>query len=142
MRLWSLHPRYLDQVGLVALWREGLLAKKVLEGNTRGYRHHPQLDRFRTHFSPAAAINNYLAAVLSEAMSRGYHFNQKKIDAHPPTNLIPVTTGQLIYERKHLSSKLSWRSPKHLVDLPEFPDPHPLLIVVEGGIENWERVVQ
>jgi len=30
MRLWSLHPRYLDAKGLVALWREGLLAQKVL----------------------------------------------------------------------------------------------------------------
>jgi hypothetical protein len=33
MRLWSLHPRYLDAKGLQAVWREGLLAKKVLQGN-------------------------------------------------------------------------------------------------------------
>lgn len=33
MRLWSLHPSYLDAVGLVALWREGLLARKVLQGH-------------------------------------------------------------------------------------------------------------
>jgi len=25
MRLWTLHPKYLDARGLVALWREGLL---------------------------------------------------------------------------------------------------------------------
>ncbi|MEN6399799.1 MAG: pyrimidine dimer DNA glycosylase/endonuclease V, partial [Rectinema sp.] len=29
MRLWTLHPQYLDQKGLTAAWREGLLAKKV-----------------------------------------------------------------------------------------------------------------
>jgi hypothetical protein len=30
MRIWSLHPKYLDSKGLVALWRESLLAKNVL----------------------------------------------------------------------------------------------------------------
>ena len=38
MRLWSLRPKYLDSQGLVALWREGLLAQAVLRGKTRGYR--------------------------------------------------------------------------------------------------------
>ena len=61
MRLWTLHPRYLDAAGLVALWREGLLARAVLRGKTRGYRHHPQLERFRCHASPRSAINRYLA---------------------------------------------------------------------------------
>ena len=37
MRLWSLHPRCLDAKGLVALWREGLLAQEVLRGKTRDY---------------------------------------------------------------------------------------------------------
>ena len=32
MRLWSLHPCYLDPAGLVAVWREGLLARAVLRG--------------------------------------------------------------------------------------------------------------
>jgi hypothetical protein len=47
MRIWSIHPKYLDIKGLVALWREALLAKHVLEGRTKGYRNHPQLDRFK-----------------------------------------------------------------------------------------------
>jgi hypothetical protein len=38
---------YLDGRGLVALWREALLAQAVLRGRTRGYRH-PQLARFRS----------------------------------------------------------------------------------------------
>src|SRR5690606_6899395 len=42
MRLWSLHPRYLDRQGLLALWREALLARAVLRGETRGYTLHPQ----------------------------------------------------------------------------------------------------
>jgi hypothetical protein len=46
MRLWSVHPRYLDRQGLTAAWREALLAQKVLTGTTRGYRNHPQLVRF------------------------------------------------------------------------------------------------
>ena len=36
MRLWSVHPQHLDVRGLVALWREGLLARKVLLGETNG----------------------------------------------------------------------------------------------------------
>lgn len=47
MRLWSLHPSLLDRAALVAGWREALLAQKVLRGETTGYRHHPQLERFR-----------------------------------------------------------------------------------------------
>jgi hypothetical protein len=56
MRLWSLHPCYLDRQGLLALWREALLAQKMLQGQTRGYRFHPQLERFRAQSDPSAAI--------------------------------------------------------------------------------------
>ncbi|HNX99076.1 MAG TPA: pyrimidine dimer DNA glycosylase/endonuclease V, partial [Candidatus Aminicenantes bacterium] len=72
MRLWSIHPRYLDGRGLVALWREALLARKVLTGRTRGYRHHPQLARFRATADPLGTIDRYLAGVLAEADRRGY----------------------------------------------------------------------
>jgi hypothetical protein len=67
VRLWSLHPRYLDRQGLVALWREALLARAVLCGRTKGYRHHPQLERFRAHASPRLAICAYLGAIEAEA---------------------------------------------------------------------------
>ncbi|MFN3505685.1 MAG: pyrimidine dimer DNA glycosylase/endonuclease V, partial [Caldimicrobium sp.] len=60
MRLWSIHPMYLDARGLVALWREALLARKVLIGETSGYRNHPQLVRFKRSASPLDAINRYL----------------------------------------------------------------------------------
>jgi len=47
VRIWSLHPKYLDRQGLTACWREALLAQAVLNGATRGYTRHPQLVRFR-----------------------------------------------------------------------------------------------
>src|SRR5262245_23293839 len=95
MRLWSLHPRYLDARGLVALWREALLAQAVLRGRTKGYVHHPQLERFRDRPSPAAAISQYLLAVLDEAERRGYRFDARKIGRARSSGRIPVTRGQL-----------------------------------------------
>ena len=71
MRIWSLHPRYLDRQGLTACWREGLLAQAVLAGRTRGYRQHSQLERFRTQPDPVAAVGAYLEAVAREAADRG-----------------------------------------------------------------------
>ena len=79
MRLWSIHPQYLDPQGLVALWREALLAQAVLRGETRGYRNHPQLDRFRALADPASGIGGYLAALADEAERRGYHFDRSRL---------------------------------------------------------------
>jgi hypothetical protein len=106
MRLWTLHPKYLDAQGLVALWREALLAREVLRGRTRGYRRHPQLMRFRSCASPRAAINRYLALVYAEAHSRGYAFDQSKLGRIGTRERIPVTDGQLQYEWSWLLSKL------------------------------------
>src|SRR5271163_3199096 len=102
MRLWSLHPSVLDRQGLVALWREGLLAQKVLLGQTKGYRFHPQLDRFRASANPVAAIAAYLWEVRHEAEARGYNFDASKITMRKRAVSIPVTRGQLDFERKHL----------------------------------------
>ena len=79
MRLWSIHPCYLDAKGLVALWREGLLAQNVLIGNTKGYKNHPQLIRFKNTNNPLGAIACYLRDVVDEADKRGYNFNRNKI---------------------------------------------------------------
>ena len=68
MRLWTLHPKYLDARGLVALWREALLAQPILRGATRGYKHHPQLQHFSESAHPPAALAAYLAAVHEEAV--------------------------------------------------------------------------
>ena len=142
MRLWSLHPSYLDGKGLVALWREGLLARKVLRGETRGYRSHPQLERFRAHASPREALDRYLTAVLEEAMRRGFHFDGGKIGPDPPGDaVVSVTEGQLAFELEHLKAKLQRRSPEVFREIAAItePEPHPLFTVVPGDVEPWER---
>ena len=139
MRLWSLHPRYLDRQGLVALWREALLAQAVIAGRTRGYRHHPQLRRFLAAAAPAEAIAAYLGGVLEEAVRRGYRFDAGKIGGGGDARLT-VTRGQLDYEWRHLCAKLARRSPQWLAGLPAAgkPAPHPLFRAVAGGIADWE----
>ena len=143
MRLWTLHPKYLDAQGLVALWREALLARAVLRGETKGYRHHPQLHRFRGHSSPRSAINAYLASVLEEAMARGYSFNQSKVGPVRPSVQILGTAGQLRYEWMHLMKKLKVRSPAQHRRLRsvDAPEPHPLFCIEPGGVEPWERTI-
>jgi len=141
MRLWSLHPCLLDRVGLVALWREGLLAQKVLQGRTKGYRHHPQLARFRACKNPVAAISNYLWAVAEEADARGYRFDSSKIARMKTKVSIPVTRGQLEFEREHLKKKLRVRDRRQLrVLMAARLIAHPILRIVRGGREDWEIV--
>lgn len=144
MRLWSVHPKYLDAAGLTALWREGLLAGKVLSGVTIGYRNHPQLERFKKIHDPIEAIDAYLAEVLKEARLRGYKFDASKIQEISSEVKIPVTAGQIEYEWGHLLSKLEIRSPSLFKKyfLLHSPEPHPVFVIVPGGIEPWERVMK
>ena len=112
MRIWSLHPQYLDPQGIVALWRETLLAQAVLRGMTKGYQNHPQLIRFREQASPLCSIASYLQDVHREATQRGYNFDASKIgEIITAPALIGVTTGQVDYEWQHLLAKLKARSP-------------------------------
>jgi len=141
VRLWTLHPKYLDAKGLVALWREGLLARAVLKGSTKGYRRHPQLERFRAHESPLAAINSYLGAVASEAAKRGYSFDRQKIGPVRRPVTLSATRGQLAFEWKHLLRKLRARNAGLYARWrwDACPEPHPLFEIVQGGVEPWER---
>src|SRR5690606_24884682 len=142
MRIWSVHPKYLDTKGLVALWREKLLTKHVLEGRTKGYRNHPQLIRFKQSDHPLDRINQYLATVYEEATRRGYTFDKEKIDWNFSSSLMKVTSGQLQYEKEHLLRKLNVRDPQRsdLVKAISKIDPHPMFKVVKGGIEAWEII--
>lgn len=142
MRLWSIHPACLDSKGLVAVWREGLLALAVLSGATRGYVRHPQLTRFRNHPDPVAAITGYLATVADEAGRRGFRFDRSKLIMLVETVPIPVTAGQLDFEFDHLKRKLAKRHPawRQQFETVEVPPVHPSFVVVEGGIEPWEKV--
>lgn len=142
MRLWSLHPKYLDSKGLVALWREGLLAKAVLKGKTKGYKNHPQLIRFKNQSNPLLFLNTYLSQVYLEAENRGYNFNHQKIGTRTTTRKLTVTKGQIIYELNHLKVKLKQRDNKQYQKLEQIdlPKPHPIFKIIHGNIENWEKL--
>lgn len=141
MRLWSLHPSLLDRAGLVALWREALLAQKVLAGATKGYRHHPQLDRFRESGNPNRAIATYLWSVADEAKERGYRFDVSKIAMPRGIITLPVTRGQLAYELSHLKQKLRQRDPQRLqlISRREPVKVNATFKAVDGPIAPWER---
>ena len=144
MRLWSIHPKYLDAKGLVSVWREGLLARKVLEGKTKGYTKHPQLERFKNSSDPIKSINRFLSLIYIEASSREYQFDKSKIDitAHNVIK-IPVTSQQVRYEFELLKSKLYKRDFEKYSQLKDIDhiESNPLFYIVEGEIEKWERVI-
>lgn len=142
MRIWSLHPKYLDTKGLVALWRETLLAKHVLEGKTKGYRNHPQLNRFKEAPAPLDCINQYLSVVYKEALRRGFNFTKNKINWEFNPYTLTVTKGQLSYEKQHLLNKLITRD-KNLYEIllneTDFIS-HPIFKVIKGEVEDWEII--
>lgn len=141
MRLWSLHPRFLDRQGLTACWREALLAQAVLAGTTRGYTRHPQLERFREHPDALGLLGAYLSGVADEATARGYRFDRDRI--RMPADAVArleVTDGQLALEWRHLLAKLEMRSPGLAERVKQAePAPHPLFRVVPGPVAAWER---
>jgi hypothetical protein len=142
MRIWSLHPKYLDTKGLLALWRETLLAKKVLEGRTKGYKKHPQLQRFKESKNQMNAINFYLKSVWLEADKRNYNFDKSKFLEIPNMEKINVTTEQLNFEKNHLLQKLNLRDKKKYIEIIDivYFETHPLFNLVKGEIEPWEKM--
>jgi len=141
MRLWSIHPKYLDTKGLVALWREALLAQKVLSGQTRGYRNHPQLRRFSDARDPMVAIGSYLHHVYEESLQRGYRFDVTKIGKADSTLTLEVSSGQVAFERRHLLEKLKARdrSTYSMVQGADELEVHPLFRVETGEVAEWEK---
>lgn len=144
MRLWSIHPKYLDPKGLVAVWREGLLAQAVLKGKTKGYKNHPQLNRFKGCKNPLEAICAYLKEIASEAEKRGYNFSKEKLGCKGSNIVqkIRVKKGQLEYEFAHLKNKLRKRDRRWLAKIENIKmiEPHPLFKATKGGIESWEKI--
>lgn len=139
MRLWSVHPGQLDRAALVAGWREGLLAQKVLRGLTTGYRSHPQLDRFRDLDDPVAGICTWLDGLASEAERRGYRFDRTRMVTAASEVRITVSEGQLGFEWEHLRAKVRDRDPRWIDSMGETVRAHPMMDVVPGGIASWER---
>jgi hypothetical protein len=137
LRLWSIHPKYLDGKGLTALWRESLLA-----GETKGYLHHPQLRRFMAHPDPQGAIARYLHDIWNESRIRGYHFDRERVGEVTLIDKIPVTRGQLLFEFDWLSNKLKTRNHEkyhELLSIKEI-ECHLLFEIMEGEIEEWEKI--
>lgn len=145
MRVWTQHPKYLDRAGFIALWRETLLAKKVLEGNTKGYRNHPQLTRFKNTENPVRNVDVYLYHVFKESQSRGYSFSREKFVEICTPEKIDVKQGQLKYEWRHLLEKLKRRDINKYNELTKIHidtiEPHPIFHVVDGDTpEEWEII--
>ncbi|WP_404373094.1 pyrimidine dimer DNA glycosylase/endonuclease V [Kytococcus sedentarius] len=143
MRLWSVHPAQLDRAALVAGWREGLLAQKVLRGLTKGYTQHPQLERFRAMDDPVQAVATWLHGLADEADERGYSFDRTRVVVGPdPALRMPLTDGQLHLEWEHLATKVRVRNPEWWAQVgAQRPRPHPLFVVEPGPVEHWERAV-
>jgi len=144
MRLWSIHPGYLDAKGLVALWRESLLAQKVLQGLTKGYTNHPQLKRFKKTANPLDTIAAYLFGVIAEADKREYAFDRSKICKKYVEAIVPVTNEQVSYEFEHLLAKLKNRNPEQYQKLKQLKEikVHPLFKKVNGPVESWEKITK
>lgn len=141
MRLWSISPSYLDRMGLLGVWREGLLAQKVLAGETEGYTHHPQLIRFQTQKDPLLCIGSYLSHIADEADRRGYQFDRTKILTPGDRDPIPITRGQLAFEFSHVLKKIKERDPDRYHELKSIPhpQPHPGFRAIPGEIAPWEK---
>jgi len=115
---------------------------KVLQGRTLGYKHHPQLTRFKATNNPLGAIACYLRHVADEAQKRGYHFDGSKIIRKRFYGRMHVTEGQAEYEFKHLLGKLKSRNPERAERLKKVKviELHPMMQKVGGSMEDWEII--
>lgn len=138
MRLWTLHPKYLDSEGLMAVWRDALRARRLLKEETDGDSDHPQLTRFRETDHPADAIECYLQTVFEEARERDVSFDASKL--HTPVRNVRIeeTEDRLLYEWHRLLDKLRERQPplfRKIKDL-ERPDAHPMFTIIEDDVHE------
>lgn len=133
---------YLDCKGLLAVWREGLLARKVLQGGTAGYRNHPQLIRFKANENPLMSIDIYLTHIYIESQKRCYRFDANKININPASGIMVVTDGQIAFEFEHLKSKLGKRDRLKLDEISKVKTilPNPIFTIIPGKIELWEKL--
>lgn len=119
-----------------------MLAQKVLFNRTKGYKKHPQLERFRQHSNALEAIGFYLYEIYKESRIRGYNFKKDKI-ARINKNIKPVkvSQGQISFEVKHLASKLKKRDRESFSRISKIKriKLHPLFVSAKGGRESWEK---
>ncbi len=112
-------------------------SKKVLENKTKGYKNHPQLLRFRNAQDSLRAINAYLSQIYFESQKRGYVFDKTKIKIIEPTELIPVTHGQIQFEFEHLVKKLKERDIQRFEKMKIISETevNPIFKAIPGNIE-------
>jgi len=152
MRLWSIHPKYLDPKRLTAQWREALLCRAVLEGKTKGYKQHPQFLRIKHHTQPHYFVNRYLLEIWEESKKRGYDFDKSKLmeNLHEkyqcPFELLEVTEGQLEYEFFHLQNKLDEFDAQRVLNEQMFADEgilnNEIFAIIPGPIMEFEKNIQ
>ena len=141
MRLWTLHPKYLDAKGLVAAWREALLAQAVLRDRNDWLPKPSSTDPV----PPLTLTGSKYRVLSSRAACRG---KPAWVSVRPRKDRLPrggrsrlkATLGQLGYEWKHLRAKLAIRDKAWLASLGRVarPDAHPTFRVVPGDVEDWE----
>jgi hypothetical protein len=133
MLLWTLHPKYLDNKGLGALWFEGIIARNSLLGLSQGYQNHPQLDRFKIQPDPIAAIDTYLSPVYEEGISRGFQYNRALFSPTFQNVRMEVTLEQLKKEYAYLLQKLERRDIEKYKILKKIHtlEPHPMFDIID-----------
>lgn len=137
MRLWTIHPEYLDNKQLSTLWRDTLLAKNVLSGLTKHHKSDSQLNRFQNHPIPRKAINFYLSIIWEESQNRNMPFDESKFSktSLKEKEFIEVNTGQVSFEFKRLKQEQK----NDIIQIPAKIKIHPLFKSVNGPVEVWEK---
>lgn len=149
MRLWSIHPKYLDSKRLVTQWREALLCRAILDGKTKGYKEHPHFLRVKSHSQPYYFINSFLYVIWEEGKQRKFQFDKSKLMENlvqkyeEPLQLMEVTEGQVQYEFDFLQKKFGEFHIQYIKNLQNFNDfgieVNPCFIKIFGDIMNFEK---
>lgn len=129
MSLWSVHPRYLDNKGLISAWNRGLQLQKQLSTEPARNTGNSQLIMFSRQEKPLHAIGSYLSFIASEGCRRGYKFTHEKI-LYPnfDEELLPIDSEQLRSENQMLQNRLKTRDKNRYQQLSSqsWPETHPL----------------
>jgi hypothetical protein len=142
MRIWSIHPKYLDSKELLNLWNETIQAKNEFLTKFSGHFSNKQLERFLDLKNPLEAINSYMSSIYREAVKRDFSVDDSFMDWDFDDSIqIPVTAGQISHEISKLKSRLRERDEKKLQKLNgrTFLELHPIFYSVPGTIEEWEN---
>lgn len=149
MRVWSIHPKYCDTPRLNGMWREGLLAKAVIEGTTPkgGYRKHSQAERLKVHPDPVKLINHILYEVWKVAQERGFKYDIKKLNKRivdePLSTKLEVTRGQIEYEFNFMQHKIGAVDTRYKINTEEVRkngiEVNPCFKIVPGDIMDFEK---